>query len=107
MKKIILFLLILTGLINISYASFPILEPSNILNIDSAILYESSYRFLYTFLGFLVGFFSFVGLFLPLLLLKIPNQYFRRGIYIGLAVLSPFLLIVLIFWITGSGFVIM
>ena len=107
MKKIILFLLILTGLINISYASFPILDSPGLFNVDSAILYESPYRFLYTFLGILVGFFSFMLLFSPLLLLKIPNQYFRRGIYIGLAVLAPFLLIVLIFWISGAQLTIM
>ena len=107
MKKIYLFLLLLTGFINISYASFPILDSPNVSNIHSAILYENSYSFLYASLGFLVGFFSFMLLFLPLLLLFIPNKYFRRGIYIGLAVLAPFILIFLIFWLSGAQLTIM
>ena len=107
MKKLFFLLLILLTIIDVIYASFPVLDSPDILNVDSVVLYESPYRFFYIFLGVLVGLFSIMLLFLPLFLLFIPNQYFRRGVYIGLMILSPFILLALIFWISGSGLTIM
>ena len=107
MKKLILILITLTTLTNVSYASFPVNEILQTEVVESATIINWPESIAYMILGFFVGFFSFVLFFLPLLLLYVPNQSFRKGIIAGLIVIAPFILLGILFYISGAQIVIM
>ena len=107
MKKLTLLLIALTTLTNVSYASFPITENVQTEVVERAAIINSPESIAYMILGFFVGFFSFVLFFLPLLLLYVPNQSFRKGIIAGLIVIAPFILLGALFYFSGSQIVIM
>ena len=107
MKKLTLLLIALTTLTNASYASFPITENVQTEVVESAAIINSPESIAYMILGFFVGFFSFVLFFLPLLLLYVPNQSFRKGIIAGLIVIAPFILLGALFYFSGWQIVIM
>jgi hypothetical protein len=107
MKKLLLLLIALTTLTNVSYASFPITENVQTEVVESAAIINSPESIAYMILGFFVGFFSFVLFFLPLLLLYVPNQSFRKGIIAGLIVLAPFILLGALFYFSGWELVLM
>ena len=104
MKKIILLLITLTTIVNVCYASFPVLENTqqNSVNYSEIASFSDSEDGIYSVLGFVVGFLSIFLYFLPLFLLFLPNKAFRKGIYLGL--LSMVILIVgLLVWFFSSG----
>ncbi|MBT7897128.1 MAG: hypothetical protein HN564_09000 [Flavobacteriales bacterium] len=104
MKKIILLLITLITIVNVSYASFPVLEniQQDIVKYSEITTFSDPEDGIYSFLGFVVGFLSILGYFLPLLLLFSPNKAFRRGIYVGL--LTMVILIVgILTWFIASG----
>ena len=107
MKKLILLLIALTTFMNVSYASFPVTETVQTEIVESATIINSPESIAYMILGFFVGFFSFVLFFLPLLLLYVPNQSFRKGIIAGLIVIAPFILLGALFYFSGWQIVIM
>ena len=90
-----------------SYASFPVAEDLQIEIIEYTKISNSPDSTAYMILGFLVGFFSVLLFFLPLLLLFVPNKSFRKGIYLGLIILGTLMLTVLLFTVGGWGLVIM
>ena len=106
MNKLLLLLIALTTLTNVSYASFPVtvtvqtevFENATIINAPES----STYMIGYMILGFFVGFFSWVLLLLPLLLLFVPNKSFRIGIIAGFLVALPFVAL-LILGTAGGG----
>jgi len=107
MKKLILILITLTTLTNVSYASFPVTESLQTEIIENATILNTPESSLYMILGFFVGFFSFVLLFLPLLLLYVPNKSFRKGIIAGLIIIAIPILLGILFYISGAQIVIM
>ena len=107
MKKLILILITLTTLTNVSYASFPVTESLQTEIIENATILNTPESSLYMILGFIVGFFSFVLLFLPLLLLYVPNKSFRKGIIAGLIIIAIPILLGILFYISGAQIVIM
>jgi hypothetical protein len=107
MKKLILLLITLTTLTNVSYASFPVNEILQTEIIENDTIINSPESIAYMILGFFVGVFSFVLFFLPLLLLYVPNQSFRKGIIAGLIVIAPFILLGALFYFSGWELVLM
>ena len=107
MKKLVLLLIALTTLTNVSYASFPITEKVQTEVVESAAIINSPEDIAYMILGFFVGFFSFVLFFLPLFLLYVPNKSFRKGIIVGLIIISIPILLGILFYISGAQIVIM
>ena len=107
MKKLVLLLIALTTLTNVSYASFAITEKVQTEVVESAAIINSPESIAYMILGFFVGFFSFVLFFLPLLLLYVPNKSFRKGIIVGLIIISIPILLGILFYISGAQIVIM
>jgi len=107
MKKLIRLLITLTALANVSYASFPVVEKEQTEIAESVTANNTLESTIYMILGFFVGFFSFVLFFLPLLLLYVPNKSFRKGIIVGLIIISIPILLVILFYISGAGIVIM
>ena len=106
-KKLLLLLIALTTLTNVSYASFPITEKVQTEVVESAAIINSPESIAYMILGFFVGFFSFVLFFLPLFLLYVPNKSFRKGIIVGLIIISIPILLGILFYISGAQIVIM
>ena len=92
-----------------SYASFPVVEIEQTEIVESVTTTNTNTpeSIVYMILGFFVGFFSFVLFFLPLLLLYVPNQSFRKGIIAGLIVIAPFILLGALFYFSGWQIVIM
>ena len=92
-----------------SYASFPVVEIEQTEIVESVTTTNTNTpeSIAYMILGFFVGFFSFVLFFLPLLLLYVPNQSFRKGIIAGLIVIAPFILLGALFYFSGWQIVIM
>ena len=107
MKQLILLLITLTTLSNVSYASFPVAENTQTEIIENTTLINSPESTAYMILGFFVGFFSFVLFFLPLFLLYVPNKSFRKGIIVGLIIISIPILLGILFYISGAEIVIM
>ena len=107
MKKLLLLLITLTTLSNVSYASFPVAENTQTEIIENTTLINSPESTAYMILGFFVGFFSFVLFFLPLFLLYVPNKSFRKGIIVGLIIISIPILLGILFYISGAEIVIM
>ena len=107
MKQLILLLVTLTILTNVSYASFPVAENTQTEIIENTTLINSPESTAYMILGFFVGFFSFVLFFLPLFLLYVPNKSFRKGIIVGLIIISIPILLGILFYISGAEIVIM
>jgi hypothetical protein len=93
----------------VSYASFPVVEIEQTEIVESVTTTNTNTpeSIAYMILGFFVGFFSFVLFFLPLLLLYVPNQSFRKGIIAGLIVIAPFILLGALFYFSGWQIVIM
>jgi hypothetical protein len=93
----------------VSYASFPVVEIEQTEIVESVTTTNTNTPeyIAYMILGFFVGFFSFVLFFLPLLLLYVPNQSFRKGIIAGLIVIAPFILLGALFYFSGWQIVIM
>ena len=107
MKKL---LLILFCLPMIGFASFPVLENVKQESIEYSKIadFSDSDDIIYYVLGFVLGFLSFMLLFLPLLFLFSKNKAFRKGIYIGLLALLVTLIVLLSdFANTGFGLTIM
>ena len=97
MRKLILITLTtLITLTNVSYASFPVAENIQTEIVENVAIINAPESSVYMLLGFFVGFFSWVLVLLPLLLLFIPNKSFRQGIIAGF--LAMLILLVLIFW---------
>tara|TARA_B100000809_G_C14762542_1_gene396355 strand:- start:65 stop:388 length:324 start_codon:yes stop_codon:yes gene_type:complete len=107
MRKLLLLLITLTTLSNVSYASFPVAENTQTEIIENTTLINSPESTAYMILGFFVGFFSFVLFFLPLFLLYVPNKSFRKGIIVGLIIISIPILLGILFYISGAEIVIM
>ena len=107
MKKLLLLLITLTTFTNVSYASFPVVEKEQTEIVESVTTTNTPESTAYMILGFFVGFFSFVLFFLPLLLLYVPNKSFRKGIIVGLIIISIPILLGILFYISGAGIVIM
>ena len=107
MKSLITLIIALITLTNVSYASFPITESLQTEIIENATIINSPESTAYMILGFFVGFFSFVLFFLPLLLLYVPNKSFRKGIIVGLIIISIPILLGILFYISGAQIVIM
>ena len=107
MRKLLLLLITLTTLSNVSYASFPVAENTQTEIIENTTLINSPESTAYMILGFFVGFFSFVLFFLPLFLLYVPNKSFRKGIIVGLIIISIPILLGILFYISGAQIVIM
>ena len=107
MKKLVLLLIALTTLSNVSYASFPVAENTQTEIIENTTLINSPESTAYMILGFFVGFFSFVLFFLPLFLLYVPNKSFRKGIIVGLIIISIPILLGALFYFSGWQIVIM
>ena len=107
MRKLLLLLITLSTLSNVSYASFPVAENTQTEIIENTTLINSPESTAYMILGFFVGFFSFVLFFLPLFLLYVPNKSFRKGIIVGLIIISIPILLGILFYISGAEIVIM
>ena len=106
-KKLLFLLITLTTLTNVSYASFPVNEILQTEIIENDTIINSPESIAYMILGFFVGFFSFVLFFLPLFLLYVPNKSFRKGIIVGLIIISIPILLGILFYISGAEIVIM
>ena len=102
MNKLLLLLIVLTTLTNVSYASFPVVEIEQTEIVESVTTTNTPESTAYMILGFFVGFFSWVLLLLPLLLLFVPNKSFRIGIIAGFLVSLPFVAL-LILGAAGGG----
>ncbi len=85
--KLILLLITLTTFMNVSYASFPVTDIVQTEVVESAAIIYVSESASYMILGFFIGFFSWVLLFLPLFLLFIPNKSLKKGIICQLLLL--------------------
>ena len=106
MKKIILFLITLTTLTNISYASFPVTETEQ----TEVVEYDSINNLPLSFLGVLVGIFSWLIFPLNLLLpIFIKDRSFRKSVFFGLLIGIPVLIVIIfvLIFASGGGIVIM
>ena len=99
MKKIILFLITITTLTHISYASFPVTETEQ----TEVIEYNSINNLPVTFIGVLVGILSWLIFPLNLLLpIFIKDRSFRKSVFIGLIIGIPVLIVIIFVLIFAS-----
>ena len=100
MKKLILFLIAITTLANVSYASFPVTETEQ----TEVVEYDSINNLPVSFIGVLVGILSCIiipfNFFLPLFIKAFnydSNRSFRTGFFIGAAIGA----ILLVIWVAS------
>jgi len=100
MKKTILFLILITTLTNVSYASFPVTETEQ----TEVVEYDSINNLPVSFIGVLVGILSCIiipfNFFLPLFIKAFnydSNRSFRTGFFIGAAIGA----ILLVIWVAS------
>ena len=100
MKKLILFLITITTLTNVSYASFPVTETEQ----TEVVEYDSINNLPVSFIGVLVGILSCIiipfNFFLPLFIKAFnydSNRSFRTGFIIGAAIGA----ILLVIWVSS------
>ena len=99
MKKTILFLITITTLTHISYASFPVTETEQ----TEVIEYNSINNLPVTFIGVLVGILSWLIFPLNLLLpIFIKDRSFRKSVFIGLIIGIPVLIVIIFVLIFAS-----
>ena len=98
MKKIILFLITITTLTNVSYASFPVTETEQ----TEVVEYDSINNLPVSFIGVLVGILSSIIFPWNLLLLRFikafnydSNRSFRTGFIIGAAIAAIIITVLL------------
>ena len=106
MKKLLLLLITLTTLTNISYASFPVTETEQ----TEVVEYDSINNLPLSFLGVLVGIFSWLIFPLNLLLpIFIKDRSFRKSVFFGLLIGIPVLIVIIfvLIFAFGGGIVIM
>ena len=104
MKKLILFLITITTLTNVSYASFPVTETEQ----TEVVEYDSINNLPVSFIGVLVGILSCIiipiNFFLPLFIKAFnydSNRSFRTGFFIGAAI-GAILLVIWVRWLLSD-----
>ncbi|MBT6808090.1 MAG: hypothetical protein HOA52_01200 [Flavobacteriales bacterium] len=100
MKKILLVLITITTLTNVSYASFPVTETEQ----TEVVEYDSINNLPVSFIGVLVGIFSWLIFPLNLLLpIFIKDRSFRKSVSFGLLIGIPVLIVIIFILIFASG----